>query len=230
MTGDQLKQIVSKLDDLSEDLHLEFKKASRGLPNDLWETYSAFANTEGGVIVLGIAEDVASHKLEPVGVRDATALVKAIWDALGNPKQVSADVLAPSGVCVVDYEGMTFVAVDVPRADRYVRPVSVYDRRRKTLVPYVRRGESDRVADDEMMRLLSYDSVQNADGRALPDFDLDALNSGTIHRYRTMFSALRDQHPWAQEPNEDFLFHIRAAQRDDKGVLRPQERYGCKWR
>ena len=127
MTEKQLRELLSNLGDLREDLNYEFREASGGLPNDLWETYSAFANTEGGIIVFGIREDVSSHGLELTGVKDAPLLVKAIWDTLGNPKQVSADVLAPSGVCAADHEGRAFVAIGVPRADRSVRPVSVYD-------------------------------------------------------------------------------------------------------
>lgn len=221
MTEERLRELLANVDGLREGMHLEFKEAAGGLPRDLWETYSAFANTEGGVIVLGVSEDAGTHRHELTGVGDATLVAKAIWDSLANPKQVSADVLAPGGVCVTNYEGKAFLAVEVPRADRYMRPVSAYDRRQRRMVAYVRRGESDRVANDEMMRLLAYDSVQNADGRALPDFDLGALNAGTVHRYRTVFSALRDRHPWAKEPDEDFLFHIRAAQRDDRGELRP---------
>lgn len=39
-----------------EAVDLEFKTARFGFPNSVWETYSSFANTDGGTIVLGIKE------------------------------------------------------------------------------------------------------------------------------------------------------------------------------
>lgn len=48
---------ISKFDTYREDNRREVKKARGGLPLSLWDTYSAFANCYGGVMILGIIEN-----------------------------------------------------------------------------------------------------------------------------------------------------------------------------
>ena len=40
----------------SESDDLEYKSAAGGFPGNFWDTYSAFANSGGGTIVLGVSE------------------------------------------------------------------------------------------------------------------------------------------------------------------------------
>ena len=51
------KQQIMKLLNIGENREVEFKESKNKLPKSLWETYSSFANTKGGFIILGIKEE-----------------------------------------------------------------------------------------------------------------------------------------------------------------------------
>ena len=64
----------------SEKYNVEVKAAQGGLPASVWETYSSFANTFGGTIILGIGEDKDKKALIPMGVLDAEKMITDIWN------------------------------------------------------------------------------------------------------------------------------------------------------
>ena len=80
------------LSEYREDNRIEAKRAQGGLPHSLWETYSAFANTLGGVILLGVAE-AKDGSLYSVPLLDPEELVEEFWSIVQDPKLVSANVL-----------------------------------------------------------------------------------------------------------------------------------------
>ncbi len=107
-----------------EGATLEVKKAQGGLPGNLWETYSSFANTDGGLILLGV-EERRDGSLAAGGVRDPQQMVKDIWNCVNNKQKVSVNLLRDRDVAVVPIGEAQVVAVNVPRAERTLRPVYV---------------------------------------------------------------------------------------------------------
>lgn len=206
--------------ELRESQNIEFKEASAYLPDDLWETYSAFANTEGGDIVLGVREDRATHDFSIEGVADARAVVADFWNTLRNPQKVDRDVMLFDGVCIETLDNKDIVVIEVPRASRSEKPVRVYDKRTKTFAAWVRRGDIDSKASDEDLRRMLYDNVPDVDRKPLDRFGLDAVCKETLGRYRRVFGTNKPSSPWNNDSDEDFLYHIGAAAKGTDGALR----------
>ena len=66
---------IKKFEQYRENNCLEVKKAGGGLPNSLWDTYSAMANCYGGIILLGVAEN-EDGSFSTTGLRDVEKLRK----------------------------------------------------------------------------------------------------------------------------------------------------------
>lgn len=123
-----------------EDNRIEAKRAQGGLPHSLWETYSAFANTLGGVILLGVAE-ADDKSLFSVPLFNPQELMDEFWSMVQDPTVVSANILKPEDVQIFKSDGNPVVAIFVPRADFRSRPV--YLGSDPYTGTYYRRGEGD---------------------------------------------------------------------------------------
>lgn len=119
MKPEEIKRLVAK----SENAAVEFKRARGGVPADFWPSYSAFANTDGGTVILGVREKDGKREVE--GLPDVEKTVADIWNAVNNAEKISANVLFNESIYPVDVDGKAVVVVEVPCAERTVRPVYV---------------------------------------------------------------------------------------------------------
>ena len=115
---------LSNLDRYKESNRLEAKAAQGGLPRSIWETISAFANTNGGMIVLG-AKERKEGTLEVSGLSNADKMLDDFWNAAHSSDKLYPCVLADRVVRIEGVEGAQLIVIDVPRADRHLRPVYV---------------------------------------------------------------------------------------------------------
>ena len=138
------------LQNYREDNRIEAKEALGGLPESIWETYSAFANADGGVILLGV-EEMPDKTLHALDLLDPQWLIDDFWAIVTDPAQVSENILTAEDVQVHEVDGKHIIAVTVPKSSR---PIYIGgDPWRGT---YRRSGEGDyRCAREEVEAMLN---------------------------------------------------------------------------
>ncbi|MGN1083958.1 MAG: helix-turn-helix domain-containing protein, partial [Lachnospiraceae bacterium] len=115
---------VLHIENYRENNRIEAKRALGGLPKSLWETYSAFANTLGGVILLGV-EEHKDKSLHPVNLPDPERLIAEFWEIMNHSGKVSVNILSAAHVAVEVVNGNRIIVITVPRAERYDKPVFI---------------------------------------------------------------------------------------------------------
>lgn len=209
--NNQLKTL--DLPGLAEAHDLECKAAQgrngRGeIPEDFWKSYSAMANADGGIILLGVREKPSGH-FQALGLTDVSRVRKALWDNLHNRKQVSINLLVEDDIQLIKIDGVTVLRVQVPRASRQSKPVHLGNN--PFGGTFLRRYEGDYQADDETVRRMLAERVEDSrDERILKGFDFADLDMDTVAAYRNRFAAVKPGHVWTDLPVSEFLERIGA--------------------
>lgn len=158
----------------NEDYLIEAKSAKGGFPDNFWETYSAFANTDGGTILLGV-EETHDHVLYMQdGLADAQKMKETFWKLVNNRQKISHNIVTNSMVYIDQLEGKDILVVEVPRAERTTRPV--YKGQDPRLGTYRRWGEGDHLCSMEEVSAMYRDASSSPlDAQPIEEMDLSVF-------------------------------------------------------
>ena len=148
---------LDKLQQYKENNRIEAKQAVGGLPHSIWETYSAFANSDGGLILLGVAERKTDKTLYSVKLPDPWRLIAQFWEKVNDPRIVSKNILRKSDVTVELVGGNEIVVICVPKAKKTDKPIYIAGNQD---MAYYRRGEGDIRIPQERLEKMRLESIK----------------------------------------------------------------------
>ena len=198
-----------------ESADLEFKTASGGFPKSLWETYSAFANTNGGIIILGIRERNGHLQIEGLTPEQIQQYKKQFWNDVNNPDCVSYNLLVDRDVIEGEYEGKKLLLIRVPRATRSQRPVYCTSNPFRGHT-YKRNNEGDyKCTNEEVKRMLAdADDAHPQDSRILTNYSIDDIDTLSLKQYRQYFTSRQPAHPWLALTDIELLEKLGGYRKD----------------
>jgi predicted HTH transcriptional regulator len=205
------------LSEIKESAELECKLASGrdgqgAIPKDLWETYSAFANTHGGTVLLGIKEKTIDH-FEIQGVVNAEKVIRDLFNNLNNPKQVNHNILTDQSVLVIEVDGKQIIQIEVPAANRHQKPIFLNGNPFGNT--YRRLHDGDRKCSDENVRRMLAEQVEDErDGKVLDGFGWEDIELDSFRIYRQMLRDAKPSHIWLELDDFELLKKLRGWRKD----------------
>ena len=212
MDMQELKRLIYK----GEKVDIECKKAEDNVPRSVYESYSAFANTKGGYIILGVKEDkkktLPKERFLMQGIQNAKKQLEDFWNTI-NSSKVNRNILKDEDVFIVEESGISLIVINVPRADYKMRPIYVGENPYKGT--FKRNSEGDYHATEHEIRGMIRD--QNPDGNdgiILEYYTVDDIDKETLRRYRQIFEIWNDGHVGNALDDKAFLEKLGGYRKD----------------
>lgn len=199
-----------------ENFEIEYKSGKEGFPKELWKSYSAFANTNTGFIIIGIKESKNGLIIEGLSDEQIESYKKEFWNNCNNPNTVSRNLLTNEDIKVASYKDKKLLIIKIPFASRTERPVFLT--RNPFGNTYKRNHEGDyRCTDDEVKRMLADSASElKRDSLILEGFGIKDLDPTSIRQFRQLFASSNAGHPWLVLEELDLLRKIGAYRKDRK--------------
>ena len=200
------KEILDSLK-YGEKINLECTKAESKIPNSVWETYSSFANTDGGLILFGVEEHLREKDPEKrftlESITNPQQKLTDFWNTINSAK-VSTNILVDSDVGICKVRGADIMWINVPQADYKAKPVYINENINKGT--FKRNHEGDyHCTVEEIKAMLRDASDSGNDGTLLVNYTMDDIDAASLKSYRIEFEHNNPDHVWNGVDDETFL-------------------------
>lgn len=205
-----LEELIHKLRESGTDTRsVEVKAAAQGLPKKLVRSISAFANGEGGLIILGLDEDNNFRSAEGF---NATSIA----DALAVTCSDNLNIAIRADIEIMKWEDSSVVVAAIPELSGHLKPCWVKTQSKYT-GSYIRSHDGDRKLQpyeidrlEENKRQPQWD-VEAVEGAQMSDLDTDVLDH-IVNRARELAP-----HVFAKLAREQALHALRVVTDDFQG-------------
>jgi len=183
----QKKELVNLIDDIislkTETNNIEFKKAKGGIPENLYDTFSSFSNTAGGIIIFGVDE---KNDYEICGISNPDILQKKIAEQslMMEPK------IRPI-VTICEYKDKIIASAEIPELDAFSKPC-YYSGKGKMKGSYIRVGDGDfPMTDYEIYSFDAFKYKTEDELRSKERIESDVFNEISINSFLDKIISLK---------------------------------------
>ena len=208
-----------ELTELRENYQFEAKSAqgqngNGEIPKDLWESYSAMANTDGGKILLG-AKELKDGSLEFLGINNIDRVQKDFWTTVNNPQKVNKNILNDADLQVINCQEKDLILINIPRVSRTIKPI--YIGQNPLTGTYLRYHDSDIKANEDIVKHFLADAINESNDTFIVEgFTMDDIDMDSLKAYRNIYKSTKLNHPWIELDDKEFLIQLGGYKKDRK--------------
>lgn len=175
----QTKELINLIDNIvslkTETNNIEFKKAKDGVPENLYDTFSSFSNTSGGIIIFGVDE---KNNYAICGITNPDIFQKKITE-----QSLMMEPQIRPIITICEYDGKIIASAEIPELDVFNKPC-YYSGKGKMKGSYIRVGDADLpMTDYEIYSFNAFKYKTEDELRSKERIEKDIFNEISINSF-----------------------------------------------
>jgi len=215
-----LEALLHRLGLIGESIQVECKESAWQLPRTVWETVSAFSNTAGGTLLLGVAQ--RADQFVVAGLVDVPKIQHDLAAGLRDVMNVPIPAQVEPLILPVVGEERVILRVYVPEALPYQKPIYIRSAGLDKGCYKRVAGEDMPCTEDDLARFFQARSLISPDMTPVPMARREELDPTQVRAFRRLLDTQDPTNPVLTYDDDDLLRAYGALiQPEDQAKLVP---------